>query len=313
MQLNKVIKHTIFFIYLIFLSSCITPYEPVATFEEVQQEREAQIEKYVQNQIKTTADSTGIYESLAYGDLIVYKPAIFHSLDSLYAIKDSLIRINKQREIVETDLELFIDEYRGKAKAQSKDIRYDIEHIYCIRGTQSHQIYSEIFYLDSKDSVISRFKKFHFSIPRKDYSMYKNYLFEMHFTTPRELYISSSERNFIQLFKSKEQELIKTDEHEPFMRHTLQLMNVASSINTVDYVSVTKVIGSTILLEKYEDIELLEIGALIALEDELKQVVGYEIQFTWNKKEDKLPTNIVSTIEFDPYLRLVNFNEQKDK
>lgn len=299
----------IFLFALFVLSACITPYVPISTFEEEQKEKEEKIESFVKEKILNSIDSKGIYESLAYGELIVYKPHIFHSLDSLYAIKDSLIQNNKQREIIERDLELFIEEYRGKAQTQVDEIRYETEHIYCIRGDRSHKIQSEIFYLDHKDSIISTFDKFHFNISRQDYNLYKNYLFEMHFITPRELYISQSERDFIQLFKSKETDYYKTDNHEKFINHTLQLMNIASTVNTVDYVSLTKFIGSTLVTEKSNEVEIKEIGSLIALEDEFKQVIGYEIKFTWNNKENKFENDVISTIEFDPYLRIVNIND----
>jgi hypothetical protein len=111
------------------------------------------------------------------------------------------------------------------------------------------------------------------------------------------------------LFKSKEEELYKTDKHEDFIRHTLQLMDIANTINTVDYVSLTRVIGGVLLQERSKEAEILEIGSLIALEDEFNQVIGYEIEFTWNNKENKLDNNITTTIEFDPYLRISNFNE----
>jgi hypothetical protein len=307
--INKVNRRR-WILSLTILSSCITPYEPIATFEEKQLEKEKTIENYVKQNIALDKNAVGVYESLAYGDLTVYKPKIFHSLDSLYAIKDSLIRHNKQREIIESDLELFIEEYRGKAQEQTDEIRYETEHIYCVRGSSHHSIYSEFFYMDAKDSIISSFEKFHFSIPRQDYNMYKNYLFEMHFTTPRELYISQLEKDFIMLFKSKEVQFYKTAEHQKFMQHTLRLMEIASVINTVDYVSLTRVIGTSLIQEKFKDAEILNIGSLIALEDNLKQVVGYEIEFKWNNKENKFEKDVVSTIEFDPYLRIVNFNDR---
>ena len=319
MKFFKTYSKQIYFSVFLILSSCITPYQPISTFDNVQKEKEKIIEAYVKKEIQKDSfndllrnggkEKTAVYESLAYGDLIVYKPPIFHSLDSLYAIKDSLIQHNKHREIVESDIELFIEEYRGKAQEQTDEIKYETEHIYCIRGDENHSIYSEYFYMDSNDSIISTFEKFHFTIPRKYYPMYKNYLFEMHFITPRDLYISQSERDFLLLFKSKESELYKTNSHQDFIRHTLRLMEIANSINTVDYVSLTRVIGSLLIKEKSKEAEILEVGSLIALEDEFKQVLGYEIEFKWNNKENKFDENIISTIEFDPYLRITNFNE----
>lgn len=310
MRISNKINSPFYILSLIFLCSCITPFEPIASFEDNQREKEKKIEAHVQQEISLNRKKVGVYESLAYGDFIVYKPHIFHALDSLYAIKDSLIRANQQREIVQSNIELYIEEYRGKAQEQLDEITYETEHIYCIRGSSHHSIYSEFFYMDSKDSIISTFEKFHFTIPRQDYNMYKNYLFEMHFITPRDLYISQLERDFIMLFKSKEIELYKTFEHEKFIQHTLRLMDVASVINTVDYVSLTRVIGTALIREKSKEAEILKIGSLIALEDNFQQVIGYEMEFTWNNKENKFDKNIVSTIEFDPYLRIVNFNDR---
>lgn len=295
------------FLIVFLLGSCITPYEPAVSFEDKQKEREKKIETYAKKKALNEENSSSVYESLGYGNIYVYRPPIFHSLDSLYAIKDSLIQENNQRQIVESDLELFIEEYRGKAKEESDEIRYETEHIYCLRGEKTHTIYSEFFYLDYQDSIISTFEKFKFQLPRKDYSMYKNYLFEMHFTTPRDLFISQSELDFIKLFKAKESDLYKTDEHEKFIQHTLRLMNIASAINTVDYLTMTRLIGEALIKEKTEDAEIVDIGSLIALEDNYQQVIGYELNLTWKNKE--LDKNVASTIEFDPYLRIINFNE----
>lgn len=312
MQILNIFFKQFQLLLFIFLSSCITPYEPISSYEDKQKQREKKIETYVQEQILLSRKKTGVYESLAYGDFIVYKPPIFHSLDSLYAIKDSLIQNNQQRKIIESDLDLFIEEYRGKAQEQKDEITYETEHIYCIRGESNHTIHSDFFYMDAKDSILNSFEKFHFTIPRKDYNMYKNYLFEMHFITPRDLYISLVERDFIMLFKSKEVELYKTHEHEKFIQHTLRLMGIANAINTVDYVSLTRVVGTALLREKSSEAVIIKVGSLIALEDEFKQVIGYEIEFTWNNEVNKYDNDIISTIEFDPYLRIVNFNDHEE-
>lgn len=310
MHISSKINSPIFILSLLFLCSCITPFEPIASFQDNQREKEEKIEAYVQQEIRFNKEKIGIYESLAYGDFIVYKPQIFHALDSLYAIKDSLIRANQQREIVQSNIELYIEEYRGKAKEQQNKITYETEHIYCIRGSSEHSIYSEFFYMNYQDSVMSTYEKFHFTIPRQDYTMYKNYLFEMHFITPRDLYISELERNFITFFKSKEKEFYKTVEHEEFIKHTLKLMTIASNINTLDFVSLSRLIGTSNIREKSQQAEIINIGSLIALEDNFDQVIGYELEFTWNNKENKFDKNIVSTIEFDPYLRIVNCSDQ---
>lgn len=310
MHISNKINSPFFILSLLFLCSCIAPFEPIASFEDNQREKEKKIEAYVQQEIRFNKEKVGIYESLAYGDFIVYKPQFFHALDSLYALKDSLIKANKKREIVQSNIELYIEEYRRKAQEQLDEITYETEHIYCLRGSSHHSIYSEFFYIDCKDSIISTYEKFHFTIPRQDYNMYKNYLFEMHFITPRDLYISELERDLIMLFKSKEIELYKTVEHEKFIRHTLRLMSIASNINTVDYVSLSRIIGTTTIREKTQEADILKIGALIAMEDNFDQVIGYELEFTWNNKENKFEKNIVSTIEFDPYLRIVNFSDR---
>lgn len=305
----KVAALSIFLLGMTFLfNGCITPYEPITTFEEVHQQQEKKIEQHVQHSLRQSLDSAGIYESLAFGELYVYKPQIFYTLDSLYSIKDSLIRTNQQREIITSNLELYIEENQIVARQQMEEIRYEKEHIYCVRGDQYHTIRSEIFYLDHMDSVFSVYRKFNFSIPRSNYNQYKNYLFEMHFTTPRELYISTSERDFIRLFKIKEMELYGTDEHEPFLRHTLQLMKLGSTINTIDYVALTKSIASALITQKSSETEIKEIGALIAIENPAKQVIGYEITVTWKDSKSAQGT-INSILEFDPYLRLVNLTE----
>jgi hypothetical protein len=148
-------------------------------------------------------------------------------------------------------------------------------------------------------------------IPRRLYDLYKNYLFEMHFVTARELYISQSEQNFIRLFKHKENEYIGTPDHENFLIHTLRIMELGRRINTVDYVQLTQAIALFQIDQKVEKATIVNRQALIALENNQGELIGYEYSVDWKDPKDENATVIRTIFEFDPYLRITNINDQK--
>jgi hypothetical protein len=303
---------TLFFaaVFSAMLYSCAIPYTPVQTFEDTQVAREKKIEAFVNSEILQERKKLDVYESLAYGQLIVYKPPSFLILDSLYDVRYQLSKAGKDREIIQLGLDQHIEKQRQLAQADKDELRYEIEHIYSIRSQGQYTITSRYFYLDHKDSVLLTSKHYEYSIPRGTYSQLKNYLFEMHFTSPREMYILRNEQQFIQTFKTKEREYIGTDEHEQFMRHTLQLMEIASRLSTVDYVKLTSALGRLLLAQKVEKVEIVKVDELVALENDLGEIIAYELDVIWSDKSNEQELLIKTTFEFDPFLRVRNMNDE---
>ena len=76
------------FMLISILFSCVPAYEPNPSIED----RNLKREKIIENHLKTQLSNT-VYQSLAFGQLTVYKPESFKKLDSLYALKDDYIDI----------------------------------------------------------------------------------------------------------------------------------------------------------------------------------------------------------------------------
>jgi hypothetical protein len=292
------------------LHSCAIPYTPVQTFEDTQVAREKKIEAFVNSEILQERKKLDVYESLAYGQLIVYKPTSFLILDSLYDVRYQLSKAGKDREIIQLGLDQYIEKQRQLAQADKEELRYEIEHIYSIRSGGEYTITSRYFYLDHKDSVLLASKHYEYTIPRGSYNQLKNYLFEMHFTSSREMYILRNEQQFIQAFKTKEREFIGTREHELFMRHTLQLMEVASRLSTVDYVKLTAALGRLFIAQKAEQVDIVKVDELIALENEAGEIIAYELAVIWWNKANDPELLLKTTIEFDPFLRVNNMTDE---
>jgi hypothetical protein len=130
--------------------------------------------------------------------------------------------------------------------------------------------------------------------------LHNSYLFEFHFVTDRDLYISGREREFIQHFKAKEEALIGEPELQSFITHTLDIMRLANSINSVDFNLLTKQLGLNIVKFLSKDAVIDSFGTLIALEDENNNVLGYERTIKWSENNKVNETKII----FNQYLQL---------
>lgn len=298
-DINTSLKYIFTISILLLISiSCIPAYHNKETFED----RRLKQEKAIELRTKSDAKTTERYESLGFGPLHVYKPDAFSTLDSLYALKYKYEEEGKLREYKQSGIEELIEVYKETAKEAETEITYELEHIYSLSKSNQLTIHHDYYLLDYKDSIISHTPLYEYTIPSRLKNMQLNYLFELHFLTDNERFISPDEQAFIQFYKAQEQELIRTGKLQDFMIHTLELMHIAKrnrSVNTLDLIEALIRIK---LEELPEKVSAVEFGTLLAHEDESEELVKYEILVIWKTPSDEQQ----KVFEFSPYLEYIH-------
>ncbi len=285
-------------------SSCIATHEPIERFKQKETSRKQNIEQLLSVQY---GDST--YQSLAYGATTIYKPESFKQLDSLYALKEDFLERNDLRGLETSEIEEKIPSYKAQAQQEIHLVKYEIEHIYSLKGKDSLTIHHSIFLYDYMDSLLSEDTLYTYSFPKKYEKMHINYLFEYHFLTKRDLYISATERQFIRYFKRKEEVLAKNPFISSFMTQVLETMTLAQKINSVEYNELIKYKSIQNLKPLGGDITINEFGTLIALEDN-NEIVGYEYDIRWQDNSDGIKKKSIFT--YTPTLALEHINTTKE-
>lgn len=283
--------------FILTLSSCGINHTPVESFKDQDEKRHKKTEEFLKSEYPNKN-----YKSLAFGKTIIYKPPSFNTLDSLYAVKQEYIDNDEIRELKTSGVEDMIENHRPIAQQDIDEIKYEFEHIYYLTTDIGLQVNHDFFVFDYKDSLITHTPFYNYSIPSKWKELHNKYLFEFHFVTDRDLYISGREREFISHFKAREEELIGEEELQSFMTHTLSVMTLANQINSVDFNLLTKQLGLNTVKFISENSEIESFGTLIALEDENSNILGYERTVRWSENE-----NIKETIiTFNEYLEFEN-------
>lgn len=294
-SINTALRTLLFMsVSLLSLNSCITHYHNKDTIQDRRLKQEKVIE------LRTMSDTTTSekYESLGFGPLNVYKPDAFNILDSLYALKYQYEQEDKFREYKQSGIEEEIKERKKNAEEAKTEIKYELEHIYSLNKTNQSTIHHDYYLLDYKDSIISHTPLYEYTIPQRLKKMQLNYLFELHFLTDNERYISQDEQAFIQYYKAQEQALIRTGKLQDFMIHTLNLMQIAKRIKTVNTLDLVHALIQIKLNTSPEKISIIDIGTLLAHEDESKKLIKYEVEVKWETATDKHH----KVFEFSPYL-----------
>jgi hypothetical protein len=292
-------------VLIIIVASCGVKYTPVQTFADQDKERHQRTETFLK-----TEHSDKEYKSLAFGKTIVYKPNSFQTLDSLYAVKQEYIDNDELRDLKTSGVEEMIENYRPIAQRDIGEVRYEFEHIFYIEKKDSTQVNHDYFVLDHQDSIVTHTPFYSYTIPKTWKELHNSYLFDFHFVTDRDLFISIRERDFIEHFKAREEALIGEPELQSFMIHTLRIMRIANQINSIDYNSLTKQLSLNIVKTLSNDAIIESFGTLIALEDENNNVLGYERSITWSKNNIVNETKVI----FNAYLEILEMKTViKDK
>ena len=285
------------FMLISILFSCVPAYEPNPSIED----RNLKREKIIENHLKTQLSNT-VYQSLAFGQLTVYKPESFKKLDSLYALKDDYIERNDLRGLQTSKIDELIPAYRAEAAQDIDKLTYELNHIYRTNKKDSFTVSNTYFLLNNNDSILSQDEIYNYTLPNKYKAVLIDYLYEYHFLTDQNYNISYQEERFLEYFKQQAELVAGTADHQPMMFHIMSLMQLAKRVSSVDYR----------LLVKYKSIEKLklygtnivieEFGELSALEDANQNISGYEYVIIW--KDKNLASNQKTVFYYSPNLML---------
>jgi hypothetical protein len=279
------------------LISCLPTFEPKQSIEE----RNIKREKIIENHLKTQF-SNSVYQSLAFGQLTVYKPESFKKLDSLYALKDDYIERNDLRGLKTSQIDEVIPAFRAEAAQDIDKLTYELDHIYRINKKDSFTVSNTYFLLNHEDSILSQDEIYNYTLPNKFKEVFLDYLYEYHFLTNQNYNISYQEERFLQYFKQQADLVAGTAELQPMMHHIMSLIQLAKKVSSVDYrllvkyksVEQLKLYGTNIVIEEF--------GELSALEDENQNIIGYEYIITW--KDNDLKSTQKTLFYYNPNLML---------
>jgi hypothetical protein len=304
------LRYLILPVFAMMLFSCSVNFVPLPTLEERQFLRERAAEQHVRRVIQGE-NIAHRYESLAFGPLIVYKTDDHLLLDSLFDVKYRMIEDNDMRTFRKSGLAKVIDEQREKARAREGELMFEMEHIYLVHlaGDDSVSVHHDFVVLNNNDSVVIHTRFYHYTFPKDLKNMAINYLFELHFITRRDNFITDAELDFIRFFKERESELIGSPELPAFMRHTLSLMQIAQSMNSVNYVTLTKYIAMRHLMNRYNQREVSHFTPLNMVEEN-GRLLGYNLTFQWVNNQLQPAAEMITEIEFSPFLEVINVSDR---
>ena len=293
-----------FFIVIIgvfILVQCGTAqYQPI---ERIQDQKE-RLHKTIEDTTVKKFAGQG-YQSLAYGEMKVFKPEAFVQLDSIYSIKEQYLNNNDQSGLRRSGIEDLIPGYRAAAQEEIDQVQYEIEHIFQTEDESYLHIYRSFFLFNYKDSLLFITPFYDFKILKKQKDVFYEYLFGYHFVDDRNLVISFDEQDFLNFFRQQELQLVGSDQLQPFMNHVMHIMEVAKELHTIDFREIGRSLAFTYFKDNRQgqNIVIDKLGKLFEVsENEIIQY--YELEIDW-KNEDK-DSNYKTIFMFNPYLEILN-------
>ncbi|PKR80980.1 hypothetical protein CW751_07385 [Brumimicrobium salinarum] len=288
----------VFYLFLSTLFIGCANYQPVET---VQDKKEAFNQKIEDTCRSEYANQN--YESLAYGQLTVYKPTAFKKLDSIYTIKKEYLDNNDLRGWQKSGIEEQIPSYRAAAQEEIDQVQYEIEHLFKTKKDESSfTIHHAFFLFDYEEKLINITPFYNYNLPNSYEEIYYDYQFEFHFITERDLYISTEESNFINFLKQREIDLIGDEALQPFMEHAMSLMKTAKKVGSVDFSRITQQLAIDQFKKINTAVTIHKLNDLYVVEDD-GNVVAYELTIEW---ENDLGQEKSSKFTFSPYLELID-------
>lgn len=285
---------------LVLVTSCGLKYVPVESPQSFEQRRHDAVEKYVSSQL---AAENLPYASIAFGETQVIKPISYKLLDSLYLLKYNL----ENQGRFDKELEKKIENYRIIALNDTNQVLYIENHIFTLGKGDTLEFYSALFQMEKDleiDDVILQESVF---LPAKYKKAYLSYLFEDAFILP-DYAPTQEEINFYAYYKNALPPLSKA-EKDPFILHTLKLMELAGRIKST----------TTSALLKAQTKELFH-GKSYAIKNELfspilentevnaqnqRTITGYTFTYSYKTNgTNSLPETVNYSMEYDAYLRL---------
>ncbi|MES2800542.1 MAG: hypothetical protein V4638_11040 [Bacteroidota bacterium] len=284
---------TLFFVVLLFaMHACGLRYTPAETPEDYQLRRQKAIEAYLKTNL--VADSSS-YESIAFGQTELIKPASFRLLDSLYEIK---LR-NDQNHRIDKELEIQIKEQKEKAENEKDLIKYLDYHVFKFGSTDTIQVIATNVLTNKSFTVLEQTIISSLPIPKKYLEKYKQYLFEESFIYPGTS-PTYTERYFYTFYKDHAATLVAT-EKDKFICHTLQLMLEAHKKKSVQTIDLIGQLTKNKILEIAPEIQIQAYGDIYT-DEEGNYWLTVDCEFLTKQK-------VKYYFRFNPYLELLKMQE----
>jgi hypothetical protein len=285
---------------LVFVTSCGLKYVPVESPQSFEQRRHDAVEKYVTSQL---ASENLPYTSIAFGESQVIKPISYKLLDSLYLLKYNL----ENQGRFDKELEQRIENYRIIALNDTNQVLYIENHIFTLGKGDTLEFYSALFQMEKDleiDDIILQESVF---LPAKYKKAYLSYLFEEAFILP-DYAPTEEEINFYSFFKNALPSLSKA-EKDPFILHTLKLMQLAARNKSTTTSALLKAQTTDLFLGKSYAIKnelfspILENSEVNSLNEQT--ITGYTFTYSCTTNgANSLSESASYSMEYDAYLRL---------
>ena len=224
-------------------------------------------------------------------------------MDSLYLIKYNL----ENQGRFDKELEQKIENYRIIALNDTNQVLYIENHIFTLGKGDTLEFYSALFQMEKDleiDDVILQESVF---LPAKYKKAYLSYLFEEAFMLP-DYAPTQEEINFYSYFKNALPSLSKA-EKDPFILHTLKLMQLAAKIKSTTTSALLKAQttdlfhGKSYAILNQQFSPILENKEVNALNEQT--LTGYTFTYSFTRNGTNSPSESATyAMEYDAYLRL---------
>ena len=301
-QLSFLIKLLGVFTISLTLHSCGLKYTPPETPESFEERRHQAIEQHFRQQLQK--DSLN-YTSLAFGETIVFKPASFKTLDSLFELKYQ----NEQKKITDKELEEKILLQREVLAKDTAMIIYLENHVFSFPENSGYRIVETDVRINKEMEILSEEVRTSYFVPGRHIERYKQFLFGESFLYPGTM-ATDEEEVFYQFYKNA---LLndETTDSDAFLLHILELMEVGhkkKSIRTVQLLlfHARKVLSGQIQPLKEEVVS--DVYQIFEDNDAAEgKSTGYWFTISYTEKEGAAPKQYY--FKFDTFLRYISHTE----
>jgi hypothetical protein len=292
------------FLFLLIISACGLKYTPQTTPEDKQLARQKAIENTIIEEFKEKKLN---YISVAFGETTTIKPISFQYLDTLFERKYRL----DQRGETDRFLDEEIARQRLICQNDTNEIMYKEEHVFILEDGSIATAYVGDFFANKHNKI----KKVEFlesyEIPIKNIDLFKTYILGESFIY-RGYAADERENNFYQIYKSRAQQLTGKEKND-FMKTALQIMEIAQQKKHLDTKKLLMELTKKAITERYKFFKNDDFTSMNEFTSG-KDIAYYEILFVATvpvQQEVWEPRKF--TIEFNPWLQIVKFEEEKFK
>jgi hypothetical protein len=300
----KLIQFFIFFMLKLTFSSCGLKYTPQTTPEDKQLQRQKSIENTIVEEFKEKKLN---YLSVAFGETITIKPISFQYLDTLFERKYRLEQSGETDRFLDDE----IARQRLICQNDTNEILFKEEHVFILEDGNVATVYVGEFFANKHHKIKNVEFLESYEIPIKNIDLFKTYILGESFLY-RGYAADERESSFYQIYKSRAQQLSGKEKDE-FMKTTLQIMEIAQHKKHLDTKKLIMELTKKEIVERYKFFKNEDFTAMNEFTTG-KEIAYYEVLFVatipvlqeiWEPRK--------FTIEFNPWLQIVKFEEESFK